>query len=179
MPQAFPNKTDLRHSALALRDALPASFRESAAKALAEQALFKAGGHIVSAYHAIGSEFDPKFLLEVLAEKGVHLALPVLLDKETMVFAPGIEPSRLCRSALEHSVQMLTNPKSYPISSSRPWRRFLRLGSASAMAKVTMIGACPRCMGLGTFQPLPGWRSTNRKCLPSRPSRTTFLSTAF
>ncbi|MFN3227176.1 MAG: 5-formyltetrahydrofolate cyclo-ligase [Hyphomicrobiales bacterium] len=86
MPQASLNKTDLRHSALALRDALPASYRESAAKALAEQALFKAGGQMVSAYHAIGSEFDPKFLLEVLAEKGVHLALPVLLDKETMVF---------------------------------------------------------------------------------------------
>jgi hypothetical protein len=63
MPQASLNKTDLRRSALALRDALPASRRESAAKALAEQALFKAGGHIVSAYHAIGSEFDPKFLL--------------------------------------------------------------------------------------------------------------------
>jgi 5-formyltetrahydrofolate cyclo-ligase len=86
MPQASLNKTDLRRSALALRDALPASRRESAAKAMAEQAPFKAGGHVISAYHAIGSEFDPKFLLEVLAEKGVHLALPVLLDKEIMVF---------------------------------------------------------------------------------------------
>jgi 5-formyltetrahydrofolate cyclo-ligase len=45
-----------------------------------------AGGICVSAYHAINSELDPAPLLESLAEQGARLALPVLLDRDTMVF---------------------------------------------------------------------------------------------
>ncbi len=86
MPQASPNKTDLRRSALARRDALPASRRESAAKALAGKARFNADRRVVSAYHAIGSEIDPEPLIEALESTGAQFALPVLLDKETMVF---------------------------------------------------------------------------------------------
>ncbi|MBO6676476.1 MAG: 5-formyltetrahydrofolate cyclo-ligase [Rhizobiales bacterium] len=86
MPQAFPSKSELRGSALARRDALPVSGRQSAAKALAEQTWFKAGDQVVSAYYAIGSEIDPAALLEALNKTAAQLALPVLLDAETMVF---------------------------------------------------------------------------------------------
>ncbi|MFK7791244.1 MAG: 5-formyltetrahydrofolate cyclo-ligase [Devosiaceae bacterium] len=45
-----------------------------------------ASERIVSAYHAIGSEIDPAPLMDALAKHGAQLALPVLLDRQTMVF---------------------------------------------------------------------------------------------
>lgn len=73
-----PNKSDLRRAALAKRDGL------SERPAVPVQALH-APGKVVSGYHAIGSEIDPVPVLEALDDQGAQLALPVLLDRETMV----------------------------------------------------------------------------------------------
>lgn len=73
------DKSTLRRVALQKRDAL------TCREALPTNALC-VHAHTISGYHAIGSELDPAPLIDVLAEQGVKLALPVLLDKETMVF---------------------------------------------------------------------------------------------
>ena len=79
-------KADLRKRALDLREGLDVSSRVGAAKAVAEQAVFDVRGRVVSAYHAIGHELDPARLIDTLTDQGALLALPVLLDNETMVF---------------------------------------------------------------------------------------------
>jgi 5-formyltetrahydrofolate cyclo-ligase len=94
---------------------------------------------IISAYHAIGSEFDPKFLLEVLAEKGVHLALPVLLDKETMVFRAWDRAKPLVPVGFGTLGPDADQPEVLPDLVLAPLAAFSAAGSASAMAKVTMI----------------------------------------
>lgn len=86
MALAISTKPNLREQALAQRDALAPEVRAHASKALAEIAAFQVIGKTVSVYHAIGSEIDPASLVDVLTEQGAQLALPVLLDKETMVF---------------------------------------------------------------------------------------------
>ena len=48
--------------------------------------LFVLSGHLVSGYQAIGSELDPSALLDSSAAQGARLALPVLLDNQTLVF---------------------------------------------------------------------------------------------
>ena len=79
-------KADLRKRALDLREGLNAPVRARAAEAVAGHALLQVEGRVVSAYHAIGHELDPARLIDVLADEGALLALPVLLDNETMVF---------------------------------------------------------------------------------------------
>ncbi|MEO0385618.1 MAG: 5-formyltetrahydrofolate cyclo-ligase [Pseudomonadota bacterium] len=86
MALAISNKQYLREQALAQRDALVPELRAQASQALAEIASFQVTGKTVSTYHAIGSEIDPASLIDALTEQEAQLALPVLLDKETMVF---------------------------------------------------------------------------------------------
>lgn len=83
---AISNKPNLREQALARRDVLAPDKRAHASKVLAKIAEFQITGKTVSAYHAVGSEIDPGPLLDVLANTGAQLALPVLLDREIMVF---------------------------------------------------------------------------------------------
>jgi 5-formyltetrahydrofolate cyclo-ligase len=73
------HKAELRQQALDRRSAL----KDRAALPPVE---FQGAGLVVSGYHAIGSEIDPLPLLSALAHAGARLALPVLLDRETMVF---------------------------------------------------------------------------------------------
>lgn len=86
MPQASPEKTELRRQALARRNVLAPDARMAASEALARHRVFAVGDRTVSAYHAIGSELDPAPLMLRLEEQGAKLALPVLLDQETMLF---------------------------------------------------------------------------------------------
>lgn len=86
MALAISNKQSLREQALARRDDLPTDARARAGKALVDVSPLNIAEKTVSAYHAIGSELDPGALLRALVDKGVPLALPVLLDKTTLVF---------------------------------------------------------------------------------------------
>jgi len=87
---AAARKADLRRLALARREALPASVRTFAAERIA--ALVVAvieefpSSATVAGFWPIRSEIDPRPALERLAVKGRTLALPALVDGETMVF---------------------------------------------------------------------------------------------
>jgi 5-formyltetrahydrofolate cyclo-ligase len=77
------DKSALRQSALARRDALPAAARAAAAQAVAQRPFPVAvpPGAIVSGYSPMRSEFDPVPLMRTLAGAGARLALPVVAGR--------------------------------------------------------------------------------------------------
>lgn len=82
------DKADIRAMALSRRDALGADRHTHAAQALAGQADaigFKPGD-IVSGFWPIRSEIDPRPLMEALAARGAMIALPAVIDRQTIVF---------------------------------------------------------------------------------------------
>lgn len=82
-------KAELRNQKLALRDSLPTAARIEGSLAMAEHAgdiiAFEPGA-IISGFWPIRSEADIRPLMARLAERGARLCLPVILDRETIVF---------------------------------------------------------------------------------------------
>jgi 5-formyltetrahydrofolate cyclo-ligase len=76
-------KASLRRAALARREALPASVRQSAGLAVADRGLpvDVAPGAVVSGFSPVKSEISPLPLLRRLAEAGASLALPVIAGR--------------------------------------------------------------------------------------------------
>jgi len=76
-------KTEIRRTATARRDALPAAERMAAAQAIAERGLpvEVAPGTVVSGFSPLKSEISPLPLLRHLADAGVSLALPVVAGR--------------------------------------------------------------------------------------------------
>jgi 5-formyltetrahydrofolate cyclo-ligase len=76
-------KTDLRKSAFARRDALPAADRQAAAEAIAARPFPIAinPGAIVSGFSPLKTEINPLPLMRKLAEAGATLALPVVVGR--------------------------------------------------------------------------------------------------
>jgi 5-formyltetrahydrofolate cyclo-ligase len=76
-------KTDLRKSAFARRDALPAAERQAAAAAIAARPfpVPVTPGAIVSGFSPLKTEINPLPLLRKLAEAGATLALPVVAGR--------------------------------------------------------------------------------------------------
>ena len=76
-------KTDLRKTAFARRDALPAADRQAAAAAIAKRPFPIAikPGTIVSGFSPLKTEINPLPLLRKLAEAGAMLALPVVAGR--------------------------------------------------------------------------------------------------
>jgi 5-formyltetrahydrofolate cyclo-ligase len=74
------DKTELRHAALARRDALAADLRAQAAETIAARAfpVVVAPGMVVSGYSPMRSELNPVPLMRRLADAGAQLALPVV-----------------------------------------------------------------------------------------------------
>ncbi len=81
-------KAALRRRVLAMRDAIEPDARAAMSKATAEHAarLSIPAGAVVSGFLAIRSEIDPRPLLDHLAHRGARLCLPVVIDKQTIVF---------------------------------------------------------------------------------------------
>ena len=82
-------KARLRAERLALRDAMGAQERVAANAALFAHGLEGielAPGTILSGFWPIRSEADIRPLLEALRQRGGRIALPVVLDRETIVF---------------------------------------------------------------------------------------------
>ncbi len=82
-------KENLRRSALAERDRLDSVQRIEMSLAAAEIArgqIGAASGSVVSGFFPIRSEIDPRPLLDFLRQGGARLCLPVVVDKETIVF---------------------------------------------------------------------------------------------
>jgi 5-formyltetrahydrofolate cyclo-ligase len=76
-------KTDLRNTAFARRDALPAAERQAAAEAIAARPfpLAIAPGVIVSGFSPLKTEINPLPLMRNLAAAGARLALPVVAGR--------------------------------------------------------------------------------------------------
>ncbi|MCX7310972.1 MAG: 5-formyltetrahydrofolate cyclo-ligase [Alphaproteobacteria bacterium] len=75
-------KADLRKTALARRDALPAAERQAAAEAIASRRFpLPAAGKIVSGFSPLKSEINPLPLMRKLADAGARLALPVVAGR--------------------------------------------------------------------------------------------------
>ncbi|MBN9242692.1 MAG: 5-formyltetrahydrofolate cyclo-ligase [Mesorhizobium sp.] len=81
-------KKHLRLEALGRRDALDPAWRIEASLAMASHAPAVDLGHgpVVSGFLPIRSEADLRPLMAALADRGARLSLPVVLDRETIVF---------------------------------------------------------------------------------------------
>lgn len=88
MDKKSADKAAIRASSLARRDALTEYHRARAAQMLAEHAgtLGIWPGAIVSGFWPIRSEIDPRPLMDALARRGAVIALPAVIDRQTIVF---------------------------------------------------------------------------------------------
>ncbi|MFN7093152.1 MAG: 5-formyltetrahydrofolate cyclo-ligase [Allorhizobium sp.] len=90
-------KAEIRKARLAARDAIPAETRLEHSLAMAEHAsaaLSIEPGIVVSGFFPIRSEADVRPLMAQLKARGARLCLPIVVDKETIVFrelVPGAE----------------------------------------------------------------------------------------
>lgn len=90
-------KAELRAGRLAARDAIGAAERVEKSLSLASHgmgAIDLDRGTIVSGFLPIRSEVDVRPLLDLLRDRGARICVPVVLDKETIVFrelVPGAE----------------------------------------------------------------------------------------
>ncbi|MCF3638406.1 5-formyltetrahydrofolate cyclo-ligase [Rhizobium sp. TRM95111] len=94
-------KAALRNERLALRDAMGTETRIEASLAMAEHAgdrLAFAPGTVISGFSPIRSEADIRPLMARLAERGARLCLPVVLDRETIVFRELVRGAALVRT---------------------------------------------------------------------------------
>jgi 5-formyltetrahydrofolate cyclo-ligase len=82
-PIKTEQKKQLRATALALRDALPAAERQAAAEAVARRAfpVMIALGTVVSGFSSMKTEINPMPLLRKLAAAGAKLALPCIAGR--------------------------------------------------------------------------------------------------
>ncbi|CUX56951.1 MULTISPECIES: 5-formyltetrahydrofolate cyclo-ligase [Agrobacterium] len=82
-------KARLRGERLASRDALPSAERQQKSLSITAYGAFGipfAPGTVISGFMPIRSEADTRPLMEALRERGGRLVLPVVLDRETIVF---------------------------------------------------------------------------------------------
>ena len=82
-------KAQYRSERLAARDAIPAEDRIEKALAMAThggQAIDVGPGEIISGFLPIRSEVDIRPLMARLRERGARLCVPVILDRNTIVF---------------------------------------------------------------------------------------------
>lgn len=94
-------KAQLRLERLALRDALSVEERDEKSAAMGEKAvaaLSFAPGTVVSGFMPIRSEADTRPLMEALRDKGATLCLPVMLDRETIVFREFMRGAELVKT---------------------------------------------------------------------------------
>jgi 5-formyltetrahydrofolate cyclo-ligase len=77
------DKIELRRTALAKRDALPAAERAAAAEAIAGRVfpILIPAGAVVSGYSPMKSELNPVPLMRKLSSVGAQLALPVVQER--------------------------------------------------------------------------------------------------
>ncbi|MFN6986316.1 MAG: 5-formyltetrahydrofolate cyclo-ligase, partial [Rhizobium oryzihabitans] len=82
-------KARLRCERLAARDALTQAERQQKSRAMTERGasvIPLTPGAVVSGFMPIRSEADIRPLMEALRTRGARLVLPVVLDRETIIF---------------------------------------------------------------------------------------------
>jgi len=94
------SKADIRSAMLARRDALAPDHRieKSLAMAEAAEALSFDPGTVIAGYLPIRSEPDLRPMLARLRERGARLCLPVVLDRETIVFRDFVRGADLVKT---------------------------------------------------------------------------------
>lgn len=94
------SKTGIRSAVLARRDALACSHRIDLSLAMAEaaEALTFDPGTVIAGYLPIRSEPDLRPLLAHLRERGARLCLPVVVDRQTIVFRDFVRGVDLVRT---------------------------------------------------------------------------------
>jgi 5-formyltetrahydrofolate cyclo-ligase len=102
-------KIELRKTALACRDALPAAERQAAAEAIASRPfpIPVTPGFIVSGFSPLKTEINPLPLMRRLADAGAHLALPVVAGRGK----PLIMRSYVFGQALNEGIWGIREPK--------------------------------------------------------------------
>ncbi|KXG83809.1 5-formyltetrahydrofolate cyclo-ligase [Agrobacterium bohemicum] len=101
MTSGLLTKAQIRVERLALRDALSFEQRQLKSLAISENgavALRFAAGSVVSGFMPIRSEVDARPLMEALRAKGGRICLPVMVDRETIVFREFVKGAELFKS---------------------------------------------------------------------------------
>ncbi|KAA3513093.1 5-formyltetrahydrofolate cyclo-ligase [Agrobacterium rosae] len=94
-------KAQIRVERLALRDALSVEERQSKSQSITAHGahgLSFAAGTIVSGFMSIRSEVDLRPLMEALRDKAARICLPVMLDRETIIFREFAKGTELVKS---------------------------------------------------------------------------------
>ncbi len=94
-------KAEMRRERLALRDAIAPEERAEKSLAMvrhAADAVRLQPGEIVSGFLPIRSEADIRPLMTRLGERGARLCVPVILDKQTIVFRELVDGAQLVAS---------------------------------------------------------------------------------
>lgn len=152
------SKASIRTAMLARRDALAPGHRIEMSLAMSEaaEALAFDPGTVIAGYLPIRSEPDLRPLLARLRERGARLCLPVVLDRETIVFRDFVRGVELVKTGfgtsgpgaeaevLEPDVLMM------PLSSFDSCGNRLGYGAGHydrAIAKLRARGRLPRLIG--------------------------------
>jgi 5-formyltetrahydrofolate cyclo-ligase len=154
------NKIDQRASALARRDALDADWRTKASLRAAEFAraiLQEAKPAIISGYWPIRSELDPRPMLDIARACGHTVALPVLLDSDTLRFRLWADGNELVRAGFGTIGPGADAPEVVPDIMLLPLAAFDRSGHRigygkghydRALARLATLGHLPLLIGL-------------------------------
>lgn len=100
MEPGASSKARLRTERLALRDALSVEDRQQKSLSIAQHGIeaLDASGNVISGFMPIRSEADLRPLMEALREAGARICLPVMLDRETIVFREFVKGEALVKT---------------------------------------------------------------------------------
>jgi len=152
------SKASIRSTVLARRDALAMGDRIEMSLAMAEAAeeLSFDPGTVIAGYLPIRSEPDLRPLLARLRERGARLCLPVVLDRETIVFRDFVREAELVSTGFSTSGPAADAELLDPDILLMPLASFdsngTRLGYGAghydrAIAKLRARGKSPRLIG--------------------------------
>lgn len=152
------SKASIRAAVLARRDALAPGERIEMSLAMAEAAeqLYFEPGTVIAGYLPIRSEPDLRPLLARFRERGARLCLPVVLDRETIVFRDFVRGAELVKTGFGTSgpgpVAEVLDPDILlmPLASFDSSGNRLGYGAGHydrAIAKLRSMGRSPRLIG--------------------------------
>ena len=153
-------KRKLRLEALSRRDALDPGWRIEASLAMAAHAasIDLSHGPVVSGFLPIRSEADLRPLMAALADRGARLCLPVVLDRETIVFRELVRDAEMVSTGFgtsgPDSAAAVLDPDIMLVPLAAFDRRGHRLGYGAghydrAIARLHRKGRSPYLIGIG------------------------------
>lgn len=159
-PTILPAKAALRTAAMAERDRLDAAMRAAASQAIAAGALALVAveePQIMAAYLPIRSECDSRPIIAEALRRSITIALPVQLDRTTMVFRRYQPDAPLADGGFGTSVPLPDQPILDPDLVIVPLVGFDRAGTRlgygrgyydRALAKLGARGIKPKLLGV-------------------------------